>query len=79
MEQEVQRRCVAMLNHLLLGQRNTDDRPGQSSQIVATREQWVTEPGDLEEIIAIAVAQGIALGRKEGLAIAGELLGKTRD
>ena len=31
-EQEVQRRCVAMLNHLLLGQRNADDRPGQSSQ-----------------------------------------------
>ena len=51
----------------------------KARRIVATREQWVAEPGDLEEIIAIAVAEGIALGRKEGLAIAAELLGKTRD
>ena len=42
----------------------------KARRIVATREQWVAEPGDLEEIIAIAVAEGIALGRKEGLAIA---------
>ena len=49
----------------------------KARRIVATREQWVAEPGDLEEIIAIAVAEGIALGRKEGLAIAAELLGKS--
>ena len=51
----------------------------KARRIVATRERWVAEPSGLEEIIAIAVAEGIALGRKEGLAIAAELLGKTRD
>ena len=49
----------------------------KARRIVATRERWVGEPGELEERIAVAVAEGIALGRKEGLAIAAELLGKV--
>jgi len=51
----------------------------KARRIVATREQWAGAPGELEESIAEAVAEGIALGRKEGLSIAAELLAKDPD
>ncbi|WP_143596165.1 hypothetical protein [Tistlia consotensis] len=42
--------------------------------IVATRKRWVGPPGSLPEEIAKAVAEGIALGRKEGLELAAQIV-----
>jgi hypothetical protein len=39
----------------------------KARKIVAKREHWVGQSGALEENIVAAVAEGIALGRKEGL------------
>lgn len=45
--------------------------------IVSTsRKVWVSAAGQLRENIAEAVAQGIALGRKEGLEIAAQAITK---
>jgi hypothetical protein len=39
----------------------------KARKIIAKRERWVGPFGELPENIARAVAEGIALGRKEGL------------
>jgi hypothetical protein len=42
----------------------------KAQRIVAKRERWVGAHGALRENVADAVAEGIALGRKEGLELA---------
>ena len=46
----------------------------KARKIVATRERWVGQHLALQENIAAAVAEGIALGRKEGLELAQQLI-----
>jgi hypothetical protein len=46
----------------------------KARKIVAKRERWVGKTGALEENVAAAVAEGIALGRKEGLELAAKLI-----
>ena len=46
----------------------------KARKIVGKRERWVGEHGALQENIAAAVAEGIALGRKEGLERAAKLI-----
>ena len=43
-------------------------------KIVNARERWVGQHGALEKNVAGAVAEGIALGRREGLELAGKLI-----
>lgn len=52
----------------------------KARQIVAKRDRWVGKHGALPENVAEAVAEGIALGRKEGLELAAKLIAdKLRD
>jgi hypothetical protein len=43
-------------------------------KIVRSRERWIGPTGQLKTNIAEAVAEGIALGRKEGLELAARLI-----
>jgi len=46
----------------------------KARKIVAQRKSWVGKHGALQENIADAVAEGIALGRREGLKLAIDLI-----
>ena len=46
----------------------------KARKIVAKRDHWVGKSGALPENVALAVAEGIALGRKEGLELAAKLI-----
>lgn len=46
----------------------------KARKIVAKRDRWVGKHGALPENVAAAVAEGIALGRKEGLELAAQLI-----
>lgn len=46
----------------------------KARKIVSKRERWVGQSGSLPENIAEAVAEGIAVGRKEGLELAAKLI-----
>ena len=46
----------------------------KARKIVAQRERWVGKSGTLPENVADAVAEGIALGRREGLELAAKLI-----
>lgn len=46
----------------------------KARKIVAKRERWVGKSGTLPEGVADAVAEGISLGRKEGLELASKLI-----
>jgi hypothetical protein len=43
-------------------------------KIVNKRERWIGPHGQLQVNVSEAVAEGIALGRKEGLALAAKLI-----
>jgi len=45
-----------------------------AKRIVAKRDHWVGQHGALQNNIAAAVAEGIALGRRDGLEIAAQLI-----
>jgi hypothetical protein len=47
----------------------------KARKIVAKRERWVGQSGALKENIAKAVAEGIALGRREGLEVVAKSIG----
>lgn len=47
----------------------------KARKIVAKREPWMSQSGALEENIVEAVAEGIALGRKEGLEMVAQSIG----
>jgi hypothetical protein len=46
----------------------------KAKRIVGKRKSWVGRHGALQENIALAVAEGIAQGRKEGFELAVKLL-----
>jgi hypothetical protein len=46
----------------------------KARKIVAKRKRWVGAHGTLPENVADAVAEGIALGRKDGLEIAAQTI-----
>ncbi|MGJ5075470.1 hypothetical protein [Bradyrhizobium oligotrophicum] len=46
----------------------------KARRIVAKRDRWVGKHGALPENVAVAVAEGIAMGRKEGLELAAKLI-----
>ena len=46
----------------------------KAQKIVAKRERWVGSHGELPKNVADAVAEGIALGRKEGLELAAKAI-----
>ena len=59
----------------LIGRAELASDLDKARKITNKREVWVDARGALRENIAVAVAEGIALGRKEGLELAAKLIG----